>query len=172
MEIALDDRTWAAARAVARFGDEDASFRSDVTALVEQIASVGLIVPAAAARTLDGAPPAFAVLWRALRPMIERLYLTPTLQEVGNATGISIRQVDRYIQDFVSSFALVGQGWRPATLHLRLKLATLLLSAEGATMAEVASAVGYRSADAMARAFRDAGMQPPTVVQEQIRARR
>jgi transcriptional regulator GlxA family with amidase domain len=172
VRIALDERTWEAARAVARLGDEDDVLRRDVAALVERIASLGLVVPAAATGVRDGPPKAFAVLWRALRPMIERLYLTPTLQEVGDATGVSIRQADRYIQEFVASFALVGQGWRSATRHLRLKLATLLLSAEGASVAEVASAVGYRSSDAMARAFRDAGMQAPTVVQEQIRALR
>jgi len=168
VQVALDEPAWEAARAVARLAGEDDAFRHDVSALVERIASLGLVVPAAGTR--DGPSRAFAVLWRALRPMIERLYLTPTLQEVGDATGISVRQTDRIIQDFVASFAQVGQGWRPATRHLRLKLATMLLSAESATVADVASAVGYRSSDAMARAFRDAGMPPPTVVKEQIRA--
>jgi transcriptional regulator GlxA family with amidase domain len=94
----------------------------------------------------------------------------PSARHAVDRIGVSLRQADRHIKDFVASFALVGQGWRPTTRHLRLKMATLLLSAEGASVAEVASAVGYRSSDAMARAFRDAGMQPPTIVKEQMRA--
>ena len=168
--VTLDERTWNAARAIARLGDDDDTLRSDVAALVEGLASLGLVARAAAAATLDGTPKPFVLLWKALRPMIERLYLTPTLQEVGDATDVSSRQIERYAQDFVASFALVGHGWRPATRHLRLKLATILLSAESASVAEVASLVGYRSSDAMARAFRDAGMPAPAVVQERVRA--
>ena len=102
--------------------------------------------------------------------MVERLYLTPTLKEVGELTGISIRQIDRYVQDFASSFAFVGEGWRPATRFLRLKLAAIFLSAEGVQVADVARVVGYRSSDAMSRAFRDAKMAPPTQIQADLRA--
>ena len=70
--------------------------------------------------------------------MIERLYLTPTLAEVEEATGVSLRQLDRHIQDFVSAFAVVGEGWRATTRHFRLKLAIVFLSAPGATVGEVA----------------------------------
>ena len=75
--------------------------------------------------------------------MIERLYLNPTLQEVGSASGLSTRQLDRYVKSFVTTFGLVGDRWRASTLHLRLKLAVLLLSADEASVADVASAVGY-----------------------------
>ena len=56
-----------------------------------------------------------------------------------------------------------------ATLHLRLKVAVLFLSAEGISVAEVAEASSYGSVDAMARAFRDAGLPPPSKVQAQLR---
>jgi AraC-like DNA-binding protein len=168
--VTLDRETWQAARGIAELPDDDDAFQQRVAMLLERVASSGLIVPGAAAHLLDEPPKTFALLWRALRPMIERFYLTPTLQEVGDATGVSLRQVDRYVQEFVTSFALVGEGWRHATRHMRLKLAVLLLSADGASVADVARAVGYRSSDAMARAFRDADMPAPTAVQQQVRA--
>ncbi len=166
----LDAPTWEAAAAVARLSPSDDAFRRDVDALVARLAARGLVDAAAAARARQGPSKAFSLLWQGLRPMIERFYLTPTLQEVGDATGVSLRQVDRYVQEFVTSFALVGEGWRPATRHLRIKLAVLLLSAADASVGEIALAVGYRSSDAMARAFRDAGLSAPATVQRQVRA--
>lgn len=168
--LTLDSDTWRAAKAIAELPDDDAAFQQRVSKLLEHVASSGLIFPRAAAHLLDEPPKTFALLWRALRPMIERFYLTPTLQEVGDAAGVSLRQVDRYVQEFVTSFSIVGEGWRHATRHMRLKLAVLLLSADGASVADIARAVGYQSSDAMARAFRDADMPPPTVVQQQVRA--
>jgi AraC-like DNA-binding protein len=167
--VSLDAGTWEAARAVARLGDDDA-LRLGLTELLGRVTSAGLVAPSVAAELLRSPPEAFGLLWRAFRPMIERLYLTPTLQEVQDATGISVRQLDRHIQEFVTSFSVVGEGWRTTMHHLRLKLAILLLSARGATIGEVANAVGYRSTDAMARAFRDAGLSAPSIVQQQLQA--
>jgi AraC-like DNA-binding protein len=171
--ITLEASTWEAARAVGRLSEhDDDAFEATIERLLQCLVSGGVVTPSAAQRMLEPTPTAFALLWRALRPMVERLYLTPTLQEVGDATGMSVRQIDRYVQDFVSSFALVGQGWRPATRYLRLKLAAIFLSAEGATVTDVARAVGYRSSDAMSRAFRDAKMPSPTQLQMELRASR
>ena len=172
--LVLDERTWEAARAVGRINAEpnDDAFRAAALELLACLVARGFIVPAAAARMLEPTPKAFELLWRALRPMVERFYLTPSLKEVGEATGLSIRQVDRYVQDFVNAFALVGEGWRPATRYLRLKFAAILLSADGVTVAEVARVAGYRSPDAMARAFRDARMLPPSQIQGQVQGRR
>jgi AraC-like DNA-binding protein len=171
VEVALDERTWEAARAAARLSEhDDDALQRAFTAFIEATAKSGVLGPNVAVRALDPPSNAFSLLWRALRPMIERFYLSPTLQEVGDATGVSTRQVERYVQQFVAWFALVGEGWRPSTRHLRLKLAVILLSAEGASVADVAGAVGYMSSDAMGRAFRDAGLPPPTVVQEEVRA--
>jgi AraC-like DNA-binding protein len=169
--VNLDEPTWQAARRVGRLADhDDAAFQLGLEELLGRLVDEDVIAPAAAKRMFEPTPAPFALLWRALRPMVERLYLTPTLQEVGAATGMSVRQIDRFVQDFVSAFAIAGRGWRPATRYLRLKLAAILLSAEGATVSEVARAVGYRSSDAMSRAFRDARMPSPTQVQLDLRA--
>jgi AraC-like DNA-binding protein len=54
---------------------------------------------------------------------------------------------------------------------LRLRAACLMLSAPAGTPSEVARAVGYGSLDAMGRAFRDASLPAPSVVQEAVRYR-
>jgi AraC-like DNA-binding protein len=169
----VDPSVLRAAAEVARLTDQDdASLESSFVALLEHLAERGLL-----SRRISDLPDgpisrSFSLLWGALRPMIERLYLNPTLQEVGQASKLSTRQLDRYIQRFVSSFGLVGERWRTTTLHLRLKLAIILLSADGASITDVANAVGYGSSDAMARMFRDAGLPAPALVQQQVRAAR
>ncbi len=169
--LVLDAATWAAAERIAALsahaGDDD--LVTPMTDLLHGLASAGVITSEAVDVALKPTSPTFARLWSALRPMVERLYLAPTIQEVSDATGVSGRQIDRHVRDFVTAFGLVGAGWRPATRHLRLKLSVILLSAEGATVGEIARVVGYGSSDAMARAFRDAKMPAPSAIQEQLR---
>jgi AraC-like DNA-binding protein len=116
-------------------------------------------------------PTPFARLWAAIRPMAEKFVLSPTLQQMGDLAGLSSRQLERHLQGFFTTFGFVGSGWRTATRHLRLKLAVLFLSAEDVTIGDVSIAVGYGSTDAMARAFRDADLPAPSVVQAALRAR-
>ena len=54
---------------------------------------------------------------------------------------------------------------------MRLRAACLFLSAPGATPSDVARTIGYGSLDAMGRAFRDANLPSPSVVQEAVRFR-
>jgi AraC-like DNA-binding protein len=173
VRLGLDEAGFAAAFDVARLSEhDDHTLERTFATLLGHLAKQKLISRPLAEHARRPPAKAFALLWAALRPMIERLYLNPTLQEVGDASGVSTRQLDRYVQRFVTSFGLVGERWRSATLHIRLKLAIILLSADGATVSEVASAVGYGSSDAMARMFRDAGLPGPATVQQQVRAAR
>ena len=170
--VELGSAVWEAAAAVTRIARDDAAFERDVATLFERIARTALASRSVARRIGDDVPRTFTVLWSAVRPMIERFYLTPTLKELGDGAGVSLRHIDRYIEEFATSFSVVGKGWRQTTRHLRLKMAVMLLSADDVSVAEVASAVGYRSSDAMSRAFRDAGLPPPREVQEDVRRRR
>jgi AraC-like DNA-binding protein len=173
VQLDVDERGLLAAFDVVRLSEhDDDTLERAFAALLGHLGRQGLISRAIADHARRPASKPFTLLWAGLRPMIERLYLNPTLQEVGDATGVSTRQLDRYVQRFVTSFGLVGERWRSSTLHLRLKLAIILLSADGATVADVAGAVGYGSSDAMARMFRDAGLPAPAVVQQQVRASR
>jgi AraC-like DNA-binding protein len=169
--VTLDAATWDAAMRAGQLEahTSDEALVSPVTELLERLAAAGIIRREAVAVALKPTSPTFGRLWSALRPMVERLYLAPTIQQVSDATGVSGRQIDRYVRDFVHAFGLVGAGWRPATRHLRLKLSVILLSAEGASVGDIAKIVGYGSSDAMARAFRDAKMPAPSTIQEELR---
>ena len=70
-------------------------------------------------------------------------------------------------KELASTFGL--DGYRDALLLLRLRSAALMLSAPDATVVEVAKLVGYGSPIAMARAFRDAKLPAPSVVQAELR---
>ena len=102
--------------------------------------------------------------------MIENLNLTPTVQEVSSAVGVSNRSIDRHVGDFMETFGHLGTGWRLATRHLRIKLAVMLLSADEMSITEIAKTTSYGSVDVMARAFRDAGLPAPSVVRGRLRA--
>jgi AraC-like DNA-binding protein len=169
----VDDAVVSAAEKVARLTPhDDGSLETSFGSLLHDLAERSLLDRRVADIVRRPVSKPFALLWGALRPMIERLYLNPTLQEVGEASQLSTRQLDRYVQRFVTTFGLIGERWRTTTLHIRLKLAIILLSADGASIAEVASAVGYGSSDAMARMFRDAGLPAPAIVQQRVRAAR
>lgn len=114
-------------------------------------------------------PAALKTIWKAIRPMIERFELLPTSKQLSDAAGVSPRSFERYVAAFVDTFGHLGRGWREGTRHLRVKMAVMLLSAVDASVADVATAVGYGSADAMSRAFRDAGLPAPSFIQEKIR---
>lgn len=167
--ITLSEQTIDAARRAADLArHDDASLTAAMHALLARLVDDDLLERSAAEGASRPIPSAFARLWQGVRPMVERLYLSPTVQEVSAVSGVSERQVDRYVKQFVSVFGLMGVGWRPVTRHLRLKLSVMLLSAEGASIAEVARIVGYGSPDAMARAFRDASLAPPSEVQQRL----
>lgn len=108
-------------------------------------------------------------VWKALGPLLQRFHALPTLDEVSASSGWSVRQVSRDLEELLSTAGLRG-GWRDTTRRLRLKLAVLGLSAADASITEVARRVGYRSEDAMARAFRDAGLPPPSAVRRAVLA--
>jgi AraC-like DNA-binding protein len=105
----------------------------------------------------------FDKLWGAIKPLAERFYVLPTLQEVSTSTGTSLRQLARDLGKLMGMTGLVG-GWRDTTRRLRITLAVVGLSAPDTSIADVARAVGYGSVEAMARAFRDAELPVPGAV--------
>jgi AraC-like DNA-binding protein len=168
--LRLDDETWhAATRAGVLSETDDATLEASVRALVERLASHGFVTEAGAAKTLRDPPAPIARLWRALKPTIEHLALSVTAADLGADIDLSSSQVERAFRRWATAFALVGPGLKSMTHTLRLNTAVLFLSAEDASVAEVALATGYGSADAMARAFRDAGMESPSAVQRLLR---
>lgn len=169
--VSLDERAWEAARRVGALSQhDDGSMESAVSELLASLVARSLLREETAESAARPPAPPFRLLWRALRPMAERLDLLPTVQQISGATGVSPREVDRLVRAFVSAAGLVGAGWRPASRHLRLKMAVVMLSAEDTTVAEVARVIGYGSADAMARAFRDSGVPSPGAIRDALRS--
>jgi AraC-like DNA-binding protein len=148
---------------------DDATLETSVRGLVNQLAAQGVVTADGAAKTLRGPPSPLVRLWRALKPTIEHLALSVTAADLGSGADLSASQVERAFRRWATAFALVGPGLRSVTHNLRMNTAVLFLSAEDASVADVAQATGYGSADAMARAFRDAGLASPSVVQKQLR---
>ncbi|HEX7699126.1 MAG TPA: AraC family transcriptional regulator [Kofleriaceae bacterium] len=114
-------------------------------------------------------PERFRRLWEALRPLYETYGGTVSLKQLAASLDMSMRQVGRDAKDLAATFGF-GNGFRDALLVLRLRISVLLLSGPDSTVAEVATAVGYGSPIAMARAFRDAGLPAPSAVQAALRS--
>jgi AraC-like DNA-binding protein len=169
LPISLDEGTWEVATAVAGCSrDDDDRLLAGVLALLAALARLSLVSPGLAEDVSRPVPARFQLLWKAIGPIVERLDLRPTVKELRAVTGNTPREVDRTVRAFVSSFGFLGGSWREGSRYWRLKLAIIFLSADGASIADVARVVGYGSTDAMARAFRDAGIRPPNVLKEQI----
>ena len=91
------------------------------------------------------------------------------MDALGEASAVSLRQASRDLFELTATYGFVGLGWRQMMRAWKIRLAVACLSAKGASVGDVAAIAGYGSTDAMRRAFRDAGLPPPTVVQERLR---
>ena len=170
--VPLRGRTLELCESVFRAANDDVELERTTAGLVTDLVAEGVIEPSSA-EAMTGHSAVFAGLWRALRPILERHYLSPTLQQISEGSGLSVRQFDRTLRTFIAASPIgLGETWRATARRLRIRVAVLFLSAEGVTIGEVSRAVGYGSVDAMARAFRDLGMPAPGVVQHALLARR
>jgi AraC-like DNA-binding protein len=169
--VAVGPEAW---RAVDRVLDaagaraDDARIGEGMRSLLEALSAEGLVTRRIV--ELAASPVPFERLWGAVRPLAERFAVSATHDQLVDLAQASPRQLDRWLQSFFATFGMIGGGWRPTTVHLRLKVAVLFLSVEGATMAEVARVAGYGSVEAMARAFRDAKLPAPSEVAARLRS--
>ena len=139
------------------------SWARQIREVVEELARAGVVKDEIAASVRVG-DKGFGRLWTGLVPLAERFYSLSTLDEISSTSGISVRQLRRDMDRFIDAFHFGLGGWRHEMRRLRLKIAALGLSAQGATVADVARAAGYGSTEAMARAFREAGLPAPSAV--------
>jgi AraC-like DNA-binding protein len=164
--IALPDDVWAAYHALEATPGEPA-----VLGLVAALAGAGVVSPEVSASVVAVEPERFQRLWAAIRPLYGNLATSASLKQIASLTDLSLRQLGRDLTDLTRTFGLFGAGFRDAMRVIRLRAAVLLLSAPGGTPSDVARAVGYGSLDAMGRAFRDAHLPAPSVVQGAVRFR-
>lgn len=146
------------------FAATNAMLPDATLALLDQLVSHGVVHQdvASQARHVDER---FRELWEAFRPVVEAMYLSPTVKELSGSISMTPRDFDRELRAFIETIPAIGPSWRSLMRRWRVKLALLLLSAKGATVEDVARAAGYGSSTAMGRAFRDVGMLAPSEIQ-------
>jgi AraC-like DNA-binding protein len=162
--LALTPACWDATAALLG-GVPDAS---RLSTLIEALAGANVLAREMPTTVIAEEPERFRRLWDALQPLYQTYGATTSLKQLASSLGMSMRQVGRDAKDLSAAFG-IGGGYRDALLVVRLRMAVLLLSARDATVADVAKLVGYGSAIAMARAFRDAKLPAPSVVQTELR---
>jgi AraC-like DNA-binding protein len=166
--VVLGEATWSAVHAMSEALAAGASIEPLVPALLDRLVMDGAIGEAVPGSIQD-APEQLARVWAGLRPLYSNHTTSASIFELKKLTGMSIRQLARDIRLLTKTFGLPGEGFRDTTKVMRLRTAAMLLSSPGATATEVAQQVGYKSLEAMGRAFRDAKLPAPSVVQEQVR---
>jgi AraC-like DNA-binding protein len=165
-QIALPDAVWAAYSAL-----EDQRSEAAVHALIAELGAADVLSRDLIASVVASEPERFLRLWSVMRPLYQNLATSASLKQIAALAGLSLRQLGRDLRDLTRTFSLFGNGFRDAMRVLRLRAAVLLLSAPDGTPSDVARTIGYGSLDAMGRAFRDAHLPAPSIVQEAVRYR-
>jgi AraC-like DNA-binding protein len=140
--------------------------------LLERFHEVGWLSAEAIASIVDEEPANIARTWNAFAPIFRDFTLSPALSELAERATRSLRQFDRNFDELLQTFHLIGGGFRNTIQRFRLSMAILMLSAEPATVASVARAVGYARPEAMTSAFRAAGLPAPSAVREFLQKQR
>jgi AraC-like DNA-binding protein len=165
--IELSDSTWGAVHAIAEaFAIRD-PLDQPVAQLLAGLARDGIVVDEMAT-SVETEPEPLARAWAALAPLYDNITTSSSLFGLARSTGLSLRQVRRDVKALAQVFGLLGAGFRDSLHVLRLRFAALLLSAPEATVGEVAQRAGYKSVDALGRAFRDYGLPAPSVVRAAV----
>jgi len=165
-QLTLPDAVWEAYHAVEHHPSEPALHQ-----LVVRLGEAGILSRDLTSSIVAVEPERFVRLWEVMRPLYEDLATSASLKQIATIARLSLRQLGRDLGDLSRTFGLFGGGFRDAMKVIRLRAACLLLSAPQATPSDVAKTVGYGSLDAMGRAFRDARLPSPSVVQEAVRFR-
>jgi AraC-like DNA-binding protein len=166
--LALGASTWSRCHAIGDACAASEPIEQLVRQLLGDLRDDGVLGPGVVASEPITEPEAFVRLWAAVRPFFASQAVSMSVRDVARATGVSLRQLGRVTKDFARAFDL-GDGFRDALRVTRVRMAILLLSAPTATATEVAKQIGYKSLEAMERAFRDADLPPPSIVQDAIR---
>ena len=164
--LALPSRVWDAYGA---FEAEPGEAR--LHELIVRLGDAQVLSTGVAASVVRDEPERFVRLWDALQPLYEELSTSSSLKQIAVVAKLSLRQLGRDLGEFTRTFGLYGESFRDAIRILRLRVAVLMLSSPEGTATDVARLIGYGSLDAMARAFRDARLPSPSVVQDAVRYR-
>jgi AraC-like DNA-binding protein len=162
--LELPSRVWDTYAALEAAPSEQALHHTMV-----QLSAANVLTTDLSESVIADEPERFVRLWTVLKPLYEDLATSTSLKQIAIVARLSLRQLGRDLGDLTRTFGLFGAGFRDAMRVLRLRAAVLMLSSPDGTPSEVARAVGYGSLDAMGRAFRDASLPAPSVVQGAVR---
>jgi AraC-like DNA-binding protein len=163
--IAVSGDTLEAARRVV--GAHDVHPGPAIAAFLDSCAADSILRPGLAATIVPEEPTRITRVWNALSASTNPRALG-SHQGIGEHAGVSPRQVSRMVEEIKESFGLDWRGWRVVTNDLRLRFAVLLLSVNSLSIADVAVSSGYGSTNALALAFRRAGLPAPSIVRLEI----
>jgi AraC-like DNA-binding protein len=135
--------------------------------LLETLVRRDLVSPEVALESEPDEAPHLERLWEALSGLYGRQDTGITVDLLSVLAKLSPRQIYRDTSELLTRFKLPSSFRRTVRL-LRLRRAALLLSAPDLQVSDVARIVGYGSADAMARAFRDEGLPSPSAVRSEV----
>lgn len=143
-------------------GDRDAQRRAYL-AILEALTEEEVIARDVLDESEVDEPAQLERLWSALAELYAKQDTGTTIDLLSVLAATSPRQIYRDARELLERFELAG-SFRQHVRVLRLRRAAMLLSAPTLSIDEVARTVGYGGSDAMARAFRDAGLPAPSVI--------
>lgn len=133
------------------------------------LARDGVVKPELLATIQSEESPTLQRVWRALSSQFARASLLPSMQNVADDAGVSLRQVGRDLHRLREVLHFRLDTFRSTFLTLRIRLAILLLNSGSMSVRETAARTGYGSTQAMSHAFKVASVEPPEVFAERGR---
>lgn len=130
--------------------------------------SLGAPLPALSAEQFVDPTPLDLAIAGAMVQQFALLSTEATATSLADAVGRSPRQLQRVVQDFNRRYGLNAGNWRDTRNRWRLQTAVLLLSLPSLSIAEIAAEVGYRSPNALARAFAKVGFPAPAELRQEL----
>ncbi len=161
--MASSERLRAAAEGVLAKQDTPA-----MGAFLETLEASGLLRPGARGLLHAAEPEHLVRCWNAVASHFLRFETAPSLQAFADLAGVSLRQMSRDVEALLSTFPIGGDGFREYVTDVRLRWATVLLSARVLRIEQIAEAAGYGSVQALGRAFRDAGLPSPAALRRAL----
>lgn len=152
----------------ARLTDRDAAPPSIWSTVQEIVAAFSGIVPTPSLPAQPEPVPAdTAALATALDEALSDLRQSPMATDLLDALAMSPRQLGRKVPELLRAYGFNAEGWRDARNRRRILLGAAFLWAD-ASVAAVAEAVGYGSAEAFTHALTGAGLPAPRSVRKEL----
>ncbi|MBK7401376.1 MAG: helix-turn-helix transcriptional regulator [Myxococcales bacterium] len=133
------------------------------------VGHLGAVAPVPSELSTEPVPARTVALVAALDEALSNLRQSPMTNDVLDAIALSPRQLGRVVPELHRDYGFNAEGWRDARNRRRVMFGATFMSAEGATVAEVAEAVGYGSAEAFTHALGALGLPTPREIPAVLR---